>query len=97
MIVLEELQIHLKQMLYQKRIQEFFNVRLYGKTLQISSTASGVTKVNIFDALGHNKLEQESALSSGVNSIDLQSLEAGSYLVRVRQGTKMAQTRIRIQ
>lgn len=76
---------------------DYFNVRLNGKTLQISSTASGVTKVNIFDALGHNKLEQESALSSGVNSIDLQSLEAGSYLVRVRQGTKMAQTRIRIQ
>lgn len=76
---------------------DYFNVRLYGKTLQISSTASGNTTIEIFDVLGHSKLSQETTLSSGTSTIDLQKLDAGTYLARIRQGGKVAQTRFRIQ
>jgi endoglucanase len=76
---------------------ESFNVSVQNRTLQLNSTASGITNVEVFDLLGHAKMQTEKLFSAGTNTVDLQSLPAGTYLVRVSQGSNFTQKRIQLK
>lgn len=76
---------------------ESFNVSVQKRTLQLNSTASGITNVEVFDLLGHAKMQTEKLFSAGTNAVDLQSLPAGTYLVRVSQGSNFTQKRIQLK
>ncbi len=76
---------------------ESFNVSVQNRTLQLNSTASGITNVEVFDLLGHAKMQTEILFSAGTNAVDLQSLPAGTYLVRVSQGSNFTQKRIQLK
>jgi len=76
---------------------ESFNVSVQNRTLQLNSTASGITNVEVFDLLGHAKMQTEKLFSAGTNAVDLQSLPAGTYLVRVSQGSNFTQKRIQLK
>ena len=74
-----------------------FGISVAGNKLSLESTASGVTKIEVFDLLGNTSLQKEETISSGSHLIDLGALPAGSYLVRVRQGVNVRQQRFEIR
>jgi len=74
-----------------------FNVTFANGKLALESTASGTTKIEVFDLLGNTRMQKEESLTSGSHLIDIGSLSAGSYLVRVRQGVNVRQQRFEIR
>ena len=49
------------------------------------------------DILGNSRLQKKMLLASGINGIALETLPAGTYLVRVRQGANMKQVRFQVR
>ena len=74
-----------------------FGISVAGNKLSLESTASGVTKIEVFDLLGNTRMQKEESLTSGSHLIDIGSLSAGSYLVRVRQGVNVRQQRFEVR
>ncbi|WP_290727173.1 cellulase family glycosylhydrolase [Fibrobacter sp. UBA2449] len=74
-----------------------FNVSVVNRTLMLQSTASGETSIDVFDILGNSRLQKKMLLASGINGIALETLPAGTYLVRVRQGANMKQVRFQVR
>ena len=56
-----------------------------------------MTKIEVFDLLGHAYFQQTEAFASGSHQIDLGNLPSGNYLARVRQGTNIQQTRFQVR
>jgi endoglucanase len=74
-----------------------FNASVQNGTLSFTSTASGVTNIQVFDMLGNTRVQMSKQLGSGSHSIALGALPAGSYLVRVQQGTNLSQVRFQMR
>ena len=74
-----------------------FNVSVVNRMLMLQSTASGETSIDVFDILGNSRLQKKMLLASGINGIALETLPAGTYLVRVRQGANMKQVRFQVR
>lgn len=78
------------------RSQEF-SMNVQGHTLQLNSATSGNTKVEVFDMLGHAKLQKEALLRSGSNAISLEEISMGNYVVRIRQGNNVTQAKFQVK
>lgn len=74
-----------------------FSVSFANGKLALESSASGATKIEVFDLLGNTRLQKEESLSSGSHLVDIGALPAGSYLARVRQGANIRQVRFDIR
>ena len=74
-----------------------FNVSVVNRTLMLQSTASGETSIDVFDILGNSRLQKKMLLASGISAIALETLPAGTYLARVRQGANMKQVRFQVR
>jgi endoglucanase len=74
-----------------------FNASVQNGTLSFTSTASGVTNIQVFDMLGNTRVQMSKQLGSGSHSIALGTLPAGSYLVRVQQGANLSQVRFQMR
>lgn len=77
--------------------REAFRATFINGMLALESTASGLTQVSVFDLLGNLHVQKEIHLSEGSHSIHLNTLPAGSYLVRIRQGQNTLQKRIQVR
>ena len=80
-----------------QKANDHFNISFANGKLALESTGSGVTKIEVFDLLGNTRLKKEEQLSSGNHLIDMSSLSAGKYLVRVRQGVNSRQVRFEVR
>ena len=76
---------------------DHFNASVQNGTLSLTSTASGVTNIQVFDMLGNTRVQMSKQLGSGSHSIALGTLPAGSYLVRVQQGANLSQVRFQVR
>ena len=74
-----------------------FSVSFANGKFALESSASGATKIEVFDLLGNTRLQKEESLSSGSHLVDIGALPAGSYLARVRQGANIRQVRFDIR
>lgn len=74
-----------------------FSLNVHGRTLQLNSAGSGNAKVEVFDMLGHTQLQKETLLGSGPNTISLEDIPKGNYIVRVSQGKKLAQANFQVK
>ena len=74
-----------------------FNASVQNGTLSLTSTASGVANIQVFDMLGNTRVQMSKQLGSGSHSIALGALPAGSYLVRVQQGANLSQVRFQVR
>ena len=72
-------------------------ITLQGRTLNFNIARTGHVTVKIFDALGHAKMAHSEALSSGMHSIELNSLPAGKYIVQITQGHSVSQASLLIK
>ena len=76
---------------------ESFKVSFANGKLAFESKVTGMTKIEVFDLLGHAYFQQTEAFASGSHQIDLGNLPSGNYLARVRQGTNIQQTRFQVR
>ena len=74
-----------------------FNASVKNGTLSLTSTASGVTNIQVFDMLGNTRVQMSKQLGAGSHSIALGTLPAGSYLVRVQQGANLSQVHFQVR
>ena len=77
--------------------REAFSATFINGTLALESAASGLTQVSVFDLLGNLHMQKEIQLSGGTHTVQLNTLSAGSYLVRIRQGKNTLQKRIQVR
>ena len=66
---------------------------VHGSTLQFTTKRTGLVKIDIYDALGVNVMQQSDIYAAGNHSIDLNSLSNGSYTLVIRQGSQKASIR----
>lgn len=73
------------------------SIKFAGRTITYSATKSGKASIQVFDALGHAQMLASMDIVSGSNTIELNAIAAGSYLVRIVQGTQVELARITVK
>lgn len=76
-----------------QKIANGLKASMTGSTLQFTTKHTGLVKVDIYDALGVNVMQQSDIYAAGNHSIDLNSLSNGSYTLIIRQGSQKASIR----
>ena len=76
-----------------QKIASGLKASVQGSKLQFTTKNAGLVKVDVYDALGVNVMQQSDIYAAGNHSIDLNSLSNGSYTLIVRQGSQKASIR----
>lgn len=72
-------------------------IKFANRTITYNAARSGKGSIQVFDALGHAQMVSSIVFANGANAIELSSIAAGSYLVRIVQGGHTEQARITIK
>ena len=64
-----------------------------GSMLQFTTKNTGLVKLDVYDALGVNVMQQSDIYSAGSHAINLKGLPNGSYTLVIRQGSQKASLR----
>ena len=75
------------------KIVNSLKASVQGSTLQFTTKHTGLVKVDVYDALGVNVMQQSDIYAAGNHSIDLNSLSNGSYTLVIRQGSQKSSIR----
>ncbi len=75
------------------KIVNSLKASVHGSTLQFTTKRTGLVKIDVYDALGVNVMQQSDIYAAGNHSIDLNSLSNGSYTLVIRQGSQKASIR----
>ena len=76
-----------------KTLASGIQASMNGKTLHFTTKNAGLVKVDIYDALGAQVMQQSDIYKAGSHAIDLKNLANGSYTLVIRQGSQKASLR----
>lgn len=83
--------------IHAKAFRNSVSIKYANRTISYNAAISGKGSVQIFDALGHAKMVSPMDFVIGTNTVELSTIAAGSYLVRVVQGSHAEQARITVK
>lgn len=75
------------------KVMNGLKASIAGTTLNFTTKNTGLVKLDVYDALGVNVMQQSDIYSAGNHAIDLKSLSNGSYTLIIRQGSQKASIR----
>lgn len=67
------------------------------KALSINLDRAGAVRVQIFDMMGHVVKNVASSMNAGSNTVSLENMSKGSYVVRVIRGSEVKSARVTIR
>ena len=68
-----------------------------GNNLSINLDKAGSVRVQIFDLMGHAVSNTTESMNAGANTVSLEKMSKGSYIVRVVRGSEVKAARVTIR
>lgn len=79
------------------RAASSIKISAQGTSLNISVAKAGMTRVQVFDMMGHVVANVAENMSAGTHQVSLDNLSRGNYMVRVMSGSEVKTSRIAVK
>ena len=68
-----------------------------GNSLSVNLDKAGSVRVQIFDLMGHAVSNTTESMNAGANTVSLEKMSKGSYIVRIVRGSEVKAARVTIR
>ncbi|MCQ2093266.1 MAG: CIA30 family protein [Fibrobacter sp.] len=79
------------------RAASSIKISAQGTSLNISVAKAGMTRIQVFDMMGHVVANVAENMSAGTHQVSLDNLSRGNYMVRVMSGSEVKTSRIAVK
>ncbi len=79
------------------RAASSIKISAQGSSLNVTVAKAGMTRVQIFDMMGHVVANMSENMAAGTHQVSLESLSRGNYMVRVMSGSDVKTSRIAVK